>query len=251
MMRHFGLIGKTLQHSFSAKYFREKFLSENVHNCIYSLFELDDLAGLPALIASLPCLEGFNVTIPYKKSIIPYLDHLDNVAMEVGAVNTVKIVRSDEKYFLKGFNTDVVGFVLSTNEFQNVKGALILGTGGGAEAVAYVFKKFKIPYFIVSRNLRGHQIIGYEDLTKEMLMNYPMIVNTTPLGMFPDDDLMPPINYDFLTEKNFLYDLVYNPAETQFLKMGKQAGAKVMNGLRMLQIQADKSWECWNSNVYD
>ncbi len=250
-MRHFGLIGKTLQHSFSAKYFREKFLSENVQNCSYSLFELGDLAGLPALIESLPNLEGFNVTIPYKKSIIPYLDFLDNVAFEVGAVNTVRIVRSAGKYLLKGFNTDVIGFLLSTNEFQNVSGALILGTGGGAEAVAYVFKKLKIPYFIVSRNLRSHQIIGYEDLTKEMIRDYPMIVNSTPLGMFPDVDLMPPINYDFLTEKNFLYDLIYNPAETQFLKKGKQVGAKVMNGLKMLQIQADKSWEYWNTNVYE
>jgi shikimate dehydrogenase len=208
---------------------------------------MGDISELPVLIESQPELEGFNVTIPYKKSIIPYLDQLDAVAAEVGAVNTVKIIRTTDQYTLIGFNTDVIGFEFSIKDFRDIKGVLILGTGGGAEAVQYVLKKYGIPFLFVSRNTRSQQIIGYEDLTNELIGKYPMIVNTTPVGMFPEVDLIPPVPYNFLSSGNFLYDLIYNPAETRFLKLGRQSEAKILNGLTMFLIQANKSWEIWNS----
>jgi len=246
-MRRFGLIGKTLHHSFSAKYFHDKFISGNINDCVYELFPLGDISELPVLIESQPELEGFNVTIPYKKSIIPYLDKMDVVAADVGAVNTVKIIRTADQYVLVGFNTDVIGFEFSIDDFGDIRGVLILGTGGGAEAVNYVMKKYGIPFLFVSRNTRSPQIIGYNDLTHELIQKYPMIVNTTPLGMFPEVDLMPAVPYNFISSRNFLYDLIYNPAETRFLKLGRESEAKTQNGLPMFLFQANKSWEIWNS----
>ena len=246
-MRQFGLIGKSLQHSFSADYFKKKFISGNLSNCRYDLFPISKIEELPLLISSQPELTGFNVTIPYKKSILPYLDQLDDVAQEVGAVNTVKIFREKEGIFLKGFNTDVFGFEFSTDELKNVPGALILGSGGAAEAVGYVLTKLGIPFLVVSGKSAGSSKIGYEKITEELVRSYPMIVNATPVGMFPDVQNAPAIPYNYLTPRNFLYDLIYNPPETLFLKKGRQAGAKILNGLTMLQMQADKSWEIWNS----
>lgn len=246
-MRQFGLIGKSLQHSFSADYFKKKFITGNISNCSYDLFPISKIEELPLLISSKPELMGFNVTIPYKKSILPYLDQLDDVAKEVGAVNTVKVIREKDRIFLKGYNTDVFGFEFSTDELINVRGALILGSGGAAEAVCYVFKKLGIPFLIVSGKSTGSGKIGYEKLTEELVRNYPMIVNATPVGMFPEVQNAPSIPYKYLTPQNFLYDLIYNPPETLFLKKGRQAGAKILNGLTMLQLQADKSWEIWNS----
>jgi shikimate dehydrogenase len=246
-MQQFGLIGKSLQHSFSAEYFKKKFITGNISNCRYDLFPISKIEDLPLLISSKPELTGFNVTIPYKKSILPYLDQMDEVAQEVGAVNTVKIFREKEGIFLKGFNTDVFGFEFSTDEFKNVGGALILGSGGAAEAVGYVLTKLGIPFLVVSGTSAGSRTIGYEKLTGELVRSYPMIVNATPVGMFPDVLNAPAIPYNDLTPRNFLYDLIYNPPETLFLKKGRQAGAKTLNGLKMLQMQADKSWEIWNS----
>jgi shikimate dehydrogenase len=247
-MRQFGLIGKSLQHSFSPKYFNEKFITGNISNCRYDLFPLNNIEELPAFINSMPELEGFNVTIPYKKSILPYLDQIDDVALEVGAVNTVKIFRSSSGVILEGFNTDVFGFEFSTDDLRHYSGALILGSGGGADAVVYVLTKLGVPFFIVSGNPSGGTKIGYDDLTMDLIKNYPIIVNTTPVGMFPDVDNAPDIPYNYLTSRNFLYDLIYNPSETLFLKKGRLAGVKIMNGLKMLQMQADKSWEVWNSS---
>jgi len=247
-MQQFGLIGKSLQHSFSAEYFKNKFITGNISNCRYDLFPISKIEDLPLLIRSNPELMGFNVTIPYKKSILPYLHQIDDVAQEVGAVNTVKVIREKEGIFLKGFNTDVYGFEFSSEDLKNYSGALILGSGGGADAVVYVLTKLGVPFFIVSGNPSGGTKIGYDDLTMDLIKNYPIIVNTTPVGMFPDVDNAPDIPYNYLTSRNFLYDLIYNPSETLFLKKGRLAGAKIMNGLKMLQMQADKSWEVWNSS---
>ena len=247
-MQQFGLIGKSLQHSFSAEYFKNKFITGNISNCRYDLFPISKIEDLPLLIRSNPELMGFNVTIPYKKSILPYLHQIDDVAQEVGAVNTVKVIREKEGIFLKGFNTDVYGFEFSSEDLKNYSGALILGSGGGADAVVYVLTKLGVPFFIVSGNPSGGTKIGYGDLTMDLIKNYPIIVNTTPVGMFPDVDNAPDIPYNYLTSRNFLYDLIYNPSETLFLKKGRLAGVKIMNGLKMLQMQADKSWEVWNSS---
>jgi shikimate dehydrogenase len=243
-MRIFGLIGRSLTHSFSKSYFDKKFNSEAIVDAEYHLFELDQISELSNLIIGLPELRGFNVTIPYKESIIPYLDEMDEVSKAVGAVNTVSVQGGR----LIGYNTDVYGFQRALAPFLKLhhRRALVLGTGGASKAVAYVLSSMGIQFLHVSRTPEGPQQVGYVDLNANALRDFPLIVNTTPVGTFPEVDECPDIPYESITADNLLVDLVYNPPETLFLKKGKECDALVVNGMPMLVAQADKAWQIWN-----
>lgn len=244
-VRKFGLIGKNISYSFSVGYFSEKFHKEGISGCSYENFDLHDISEFPKLVQSKPDLIGLNVTIPYKEQVIPYLDELHETAAEIGAVNTIKITPKGK---IIGYNTDYYGFQKSIEPFLKPthKQALILGTGGASKAVAYALKKLQIKFVFVSRN--NHQNgLTYSDLTKEIVDKHLLIINCTPLGTFPNVENKPDFPYQFLTSKHLLYDLIYNPAETAFLKMGKAKGASICNGLNMLIHQAEKAWEIWNS----
>lgn len=254
MQHKYGLIGYPLSHSFSKKYFTEKFEKENISDCEYNLYPIDNIDQLPQLIADNPALCGLNITIPYKESVIPYLDELDETAKAVGAVNCIKIVSGTEYKVsrLIGFNTDVYGFRQSIKPFLEIQHerALILGTGGASKAVAFVLKEIGIECFFVSRNKEqdsGNKIFLYEELTDYIISAFKLIVNTTPLGMYPNVNVAPEIPYQSLLPSHLLYDLVYNPAETEFLKRGKLQGASTVNGLSMLHLQAEEAWTIWNS----
>lgn len=240
----YGLIGKTLTHSFSKKYFSQKFLEESLSYCSYNNYELKHINHFPALIKNTISLKGLNVTIPYKTEIIQYLDELDEASKKIGAVNTVKFY--DNK--LLGFNTDVIGFENSIKPLlkEHHTKALILGTGGAAKAVEFVFEKMGILYLSVSRSKKDNSIT-YQNLNETILDQYSIIINTTPLGMFPNIESCPAIPYEYIGENHLLYDLVYNPDITTFLKMGKERGTDIKNGLEMLQLQAEASWEIWNN----
>ncbi|MEA3444461.1 MAG: shikimate dehydrogenase [Bacteroidota bacterium] len=244
-MKQYGLIGYPLGHSFSKKYFSKKFLKEGIDAC-YENYPIKDIDEFPKLIQSKPNLFGLNVTVPYKEKIIPYLDELDETAREVGAVNTIRIFRNDNVIRTKGFNTDVFGFEETIiHELKNLhKSALILGTGGSSKAVAYVLKKLAIDYYFVSRK-STNGIFSYFDLSSETINKNLIIINTTPLGMYPNIDESPAIDYSAITGKHLLIDLIYNPEETLFLKKGKANGATCLNGLKMLHYQADKAWKCF------
>ncbi len=249
-MRRFGLIGYPLSHSFSRDFFTRKFRNEGI-DAIYENFPIASVDELMPLISSLRDLEGLNVTIPYKERVIPFMDELDRVAREVGAVNTIRIERKEGKIFLKGYNTDVFGFetTLRPRLRPDDTFALVLGTGGAAKAVGYVLRRLGLEVWFVSRRPRGERTIRYDELTGAMLQQIRIVVNTTPLGMFPETDAAPPIPYDFITRDHLLYDLIYNPAETLFLKKGKEKGAETINGLAMLEQQALKAWEIWNGQA--
>lgn len=247
----FGLIGFPLEHSFSRKYFTKKFQKENLTDCSYENFPLENISGFPSLIKSHPDLLGLNVTIPYKELVIPFLDELDETAKEVGAVNTIKIkpgssARDVAK--LQGFNTDVFGFMQSIMKLLQPghTAALVLGTGGSSKAVAFGLQKMGIEFEFVSRN-PDEKELRYEDLNKDVIRHYKIIINSTPLGLFPNTENFPPIPYEFITPSHLLFDLIYNPEETVFLQKGREMGALIKNGLEMLQLQADKSWEIWSS----
>ncbi len=241
-----GLIGYPLSHSFSAKYFAEKLASEGIGDYAYRNFPIPEIGLLEKILDEEKGLLGFNVTIPYKEQILPYLDEVDPEASRVGAVNTVKITGEGEGRKLKGFNTDVYGFresliPLLQGRHQN---ALVLGTGGAARAVAYVLKELGLKFQFVSRKYKPGQLV-YKDLCLSIIRKYSLIINTTPLGTFPGIADIPDIPYDVLTQDHLLYDLVYNPEETSFLSLGKQKGAGTKNGLEMLHLQAERSWEIW------
>jgi shikimate dehydrogenase len=250
-MRKFGLIGYPLSHSFSKKYFTEKFARENIQNAEYELFELKSIDELPELLTSQPNLCGLNVTIPYKQQVIPFLSELNEIAAEIGAVNVIKITK-DQK--LIGYNSDYYGFLHSLqshlsawSERPSQLKALVLGAGGASKAVQIALRNLQIPFKIVVR--RNNDLIDsilYEELIKLDLSEYPLIINTTPLGMHPKIEEFPMIPYQKLTTKHFLYDLVYNPIETAFLQKGLAQNAKILNGLEMLYGQAEKAWEIWN-----
>lgn len=246
-MRTYGLIGKKLGHSFSPGFFEEKFLRENLPGHTYRLFPLQEISSIKALIQENPDITGLNVTIPYKKEVMPYLNEISPDAKEVGAVNTIRINRGANEIHLSGFNTDTFGFQHSCNALEHLLPTLILGTGGSSRAVKYVLKKFQIPYLSVSRNPSKHDEIGYEEIDKKILGKYRLIINTTPIGMFPDIESCPDIPYHLLNQKHFLFDLIYNPTETSFLKHGRLAGCQTENGQLMLELQAERSWEIWNS----
>ena len=247
-MKCFGLIGHPLGHSYSKVYFTEKFEREGVDAC-YELFDLSSIDELPRLLTTHPDLRGFNVTVPYKETILPFMDGLDEVAKEVGAVNTVKVMDDGR---LKGFNTDVIGVVAtdvaSRWGAEDYGGsALILGTGGASKAVQYVLKKRGIPFHLVSRNPeKGH--FTYESLIPEVINEHLLIINATPVGMAPHIEEAPMIPYEAITPQHILFDLIYNPEETRFLRMGRECGAVTMNGLTMLHAQADAAWDVWNSS---
>ncbi|KPK86605.1 MAG: shikimate dehydrogenase [Bacteroides sp. SM23_62_1] len=245
-MKLLGLIGYPLTHSFSEGYFANKFSSEKISGYEYRNFPLDDISKFPDLFHEQPGLIGLNVTIPYKEKIIPYLDKLDPTAEKIGAVNTIKIIRDKGKYHLSGYNTDAHGFHHSISPFllKTHTHALILGTGGASKAVAYVFNQLGIDYTYVSRTPSEGQI-SYRDICLPVISKNLIIVNTSPLGTFPDIDTYPDIPYDLLTPDHILYDLVYNPPETAFLRFGMQKGATCINGQRMLELQAERSWEIW------
>lgn len=246
----YGLTGCPLCHSFSEKYFSEKFERENIGEC-YRLFPLTDLQSLDVLLTKNADLRGLNVTIPYKKDIIKYLDALSVDAEIIGAVNVVKIHRNPdlEKPVLIGYNTDWKGFSLSLSPLLsgNEKSALVLGTGGASAAVIFALKELGIKPVMVSRHMR-EGVITYADINGKILSENLLIINTTPLGMFPDIDTAPPLPYHLLSSSHICYDLVYNPAETEFMKRCRQMGTIVKNGLEMLHIQAELSWEIWNES---
>ena len=242
-----GLIGYPLSHSFSKKYFSDKFEEEKIEGYHYELFPLPTINHLKDLIQTQPNLLGLNITIPYKQDALPYLDEISEEAEKVGAINTIKF----ENGSLKGFNTDVYGFEISLKkllasarlDFKEMN-ALVFGTGGAAKAVTYVLDKLEINYQLVSRS-QGKGRITYKMIDKECLEKHQILINTTPLGMSPNVDAAPNLPYEHLTDQHFLYDLVYNPRVTKFLQMGLNNNAKIMNGLEMLHLQAEKSWSIW------
>lgn len=250
MTRLFGLIGFPLSHSFSKKYFSEKFLREKIENTSYELFPLESIGELSNLLVTQSDLKGLNVTIPYKQAVMPMLSELDVTAQKAGAVNTINITIKEGKPFLKGFNTDVYGFRQSLKPFLESQHdrALILGTGGASKAVAFVLDEIGIPYVFVSRHSKEDgKSLPYDALNADVMKAFKLIVNTTPVGMYPNVDQCPPLPYEHLGSGHFLYDLVYNPVETLFMKEGKKRGALTQNGLDMLHMQAEKAWEIWNN----
>lgn len=246
-MRIFGLIGYPLGHSFSVNYFTEKFRSEGITDSRYVNFPIPEVSMLSGILEENPELAGLNVTIPYKKSVIPFLDDIDPAAKRIGAVNTIKVKREDGHAHLKGFNTDIHGLTnsLSPHLHKGVKSSLILGTGGASLAVLKGLEDLKIKTIRVSRD-RSKTGLGYEDLNREIIRENLLIVNTTPLGTYPDVQNCPDIPYQELTKDHILFDLVYNPAETLFMKKGKERGTFTLNGYQMLVLQAEKAWEIWN-----
>lgn len=241
----YGIIGYPLGHSFSPAYFKEKFSKEHIP-AAYLPFPIRKIQDFPGLISAHPALRGLNVTLPYKKAILPYLDALDDSAQATGAVNCI-LIRDKLK---KGYNTDTCGFQKSLEPLLQAhhRRALVLGTGGASLAVGHVLQKLRIPYDTVSRKpAEGH--LTYRQITPELIEDYPLIVQTTPLGMYPDTDTCPDIPYEALGSRHLLYDLVYHPQETRFLKKGKAAGAAVKNGLEMLYLQAEASWQIWQEAV--
>ncbi|MGB4293916.1 MAG: shikimate dehydrogenase [Bacteroidales bacterium] len=246
-MRKYGLIGYPLEHSFSKKYFAEKFRNEGIEDASYDNYPLKSVKEFEKLIKEEKELFGLNVTIPYKQEVIPFLDSVDTEASEVGAVNVIKIYRYGDKIVLKGYNTDIYGFRESLKPFLNrkVSHALVLGTGGSSKAVAYVLGKLSIKVIFVSR-IKKPECITYEDINEEVIDTTMLIVNTTPVGMYPMIDNKPDIPYHLLSTSHILYDLIYNPEQTLFLKEGLKRGCTIINGLEMLRLQAEKSWEIWN-----
>ncbi len=250
-MRLFALIGYPLTHSFSKKYFTEKFEKEGISGCRYDLLELPNYQDFPKLVAAHPDLVGLNVTIPHKQNIIPFLDELDAAsAARIGAVNTIKILPNGH---LKGYNTDYYGFRLSLEQWlsslhvlpESLK-ALVLGNGGAAKAVFAALEDVQIPYEIVSRQ-KTDTTLSYDDLTTDVIAAHQLIINTSPVGTYPKVEECPTIPYEYLTEKHLLYDLVYNPAETLFLKKGQQQNSHTHNGLSMLHLKSEMAWEILNS----
>lgn len=245
-MKVYGLIGHPLSHSFSKRYFSDKFENLGISNCGYELFDLKNIEEVNKLKSNIE-LHGFNVTTPYKEDVIPHMDDLDESAKMVGAVNVVRRVNGNQWV---GYNSDYYGFKVSLEKWmpiQMVK-ALVLGTGGASKAVIAALKNLDIEYGVVSRSAKNADFT-YEKLreNKSIIPEYKLIINTTPLGMHPNIRSSPDIDYNLLSEQHFLYDLVYNPEETEFLKKGRVKGCKTKNGLEMLELQAEKSWEIWNT----
>jgi shikimate dehydrogenase len=245
-VRHFGLIGFPLSHSFSKGYFANKFLKENILDAQYDNYPIESINSLTNLWSNNPSLKGLNVTIPYKKLVIPFLQHPSSVVQSIQACNCIKL---HEGAFY-GYNTDVIGFEQSLLPHlqPHHQKALIFGTGGAAAAVVWVLKKLGITYQLVSRKT-SEGCITYESLSPEVIEAHTLMIQTSPVGMYPNVDEAPMIPYDAITTKHHLYDLVYNPAETKFLTLGAAQGATTQNGLEMLHLQAEASWEIWNSEM--
>lgn len=245
-MKLYGIIGYPLGHSFSKKYFTEKFEKEGIENTSYEVFPLQAIEELKTLLQQNPTLCGLNVTIPHKQSVLDFLDDTTHLPKDLHACNCIKI--QDGK--LTGYNTDIVGFEKSLLPLLKKyhTHALILGNGGAAEAVKFVLNKLNIVFKVVSRKLHEGSDLIYPDLNEEILHQHLLIINTTPLGTFPKEDECADIPYEYITSQHLMYDLVYNPAETLFLQKGKTKGAAVKNGYDMLLIQAEEGWRIWNTN---
>lgn len=239
-MRQFGLIGKKLGHSFSQHYFRNKFQKEQIQDADYALFELSSIEEFPALLMNTPGLSGLNVTLPYKSAIIPYLNALDDAAKTIGAVNTIQLCPEGPK----GWNTDIIGFrdtfvpLLQPHH----KKALILGDGGASKAVQYVLRDLEIDFHVISR--KGE--LKYAQMDKQMIENHPLIIQTTPVGMYPNIEETLPFDLDGIGKDHLVYDLIYNPEKTKFLTDAEYRGAIIKNGLEMLHLQAEGAWQIWN-----
>ena len=245
-MREFGLIGYPLGHSFSKEYFSNKFTSEGI-DASYSNFPISDLSQLPLLLKENTSLEGLNVTIPYKQDVIPYLDHIDQLAETIGAVNVISVARDGNVEVLYGYNTDIYGFTESLKPLL-IKGdtnALVLGSGGASSAVVGGLRQLGIEAGLVSRSLDRGDIV-YGEIDRSILRKCSLVINTTPAGMYPGIDGLPLFPYDFLEKGHLLYDLVYNPTTTRFMEEGLRRGCRVKGGLEMLHLQAEKAWEIWN-----
>jgi shikimate dehydrogenase len=249
-MRQFGLIGYPLSHSFSCGYFTQKFVKENIQDSKYINFSIESIEMLPEIIKGNSGLTGLNVTIPYKQKVIPYLDEIDQTAMKVNAVNTIKIYTDGYgKRILKGYNTDIYGFNSAIAPYlkSEHRNALILGTGGASKAVFYSLMNLGINCKYASRTHSELVFKTYDQLIPDDLKDFQIIVNTTPLGMFPKTDEFPDIPYEGISGNQILFDLIYNPSETMFLSKGKSYGAIIINGYNMLVAQAEESWKIWNS----
>jgi shikimate dehydrogenase len=263
-MKYYGLIGFPLTHSFSKKYFTEKFEKQHITDHVYNLYELDNLSDFPELLRANAELCGLNVTVPHKIGVTFYMDWIHPEAKEVGAINCIRISSEspiaaafsgevgikDHEFRLEGFNTDIYGFEASLKPLLGPqhKKAMVLGNGGAARAVKHVLGKLGIEYKVVTRR-KGIDQTLFEDVTPDDMAHYKLIINTTPVGMSPNLEECPPINYDLLTDQHLLYDLIYNPEQTLFLKKGLEKGASVKNGHEMLILQAERSWEIWNDRA--
>jgi len=246
-MKLFGLIGFPLSHSLSKKYFDEKFKAENIENCIFENFEIENINALKNIVQENVFLQGFAVTIPYKQQIIPYLHSISDEVKQINSCNCVKII--DGKLY--GYNTDVIGFeksFISLLQPHHTK-ALLLGNGGAAQAIKFVLKKLNIEFITVSRKAdEQNKIIAYQNIHQQLIQEYSVIINTTPLGTYPNSEEYPDIPYQYLTPQHYLFDVVYNPPLTKFLNLGKQQKAITKNGSDMLKIQAEENWKIWNTN---
>ncbi|WP_316830586.1 shikimate dehydrogenase [Pedobacter aquatilis] len=247
-MKTYGLIGYPLSHSFSKKYFTEKFLNEGITDHQYELFPIESIKSLPDLLTENPSLCGLNVTIPHKVNVLCYLNDIEEAADKIGAVNCISIRSFDNETYLKGYNTDAYGFEASLKPLlkpQHTK-ALVFGDGGAAKAVKYVLEKLNIEYQVVVRKATENAIL-YSEISTEILQSHKLLINTTPLGMSPNVDTYPDIDYSLLNADYLAYDLVYNPLETKFLALAAEKGAEIKNGLEMLYKQAEKAWCIWNN----
>ena len=247
MKKLYGLIGRNISYSFSRSYFTEKFKVLGLDDHLYVNFDLDRIQDMEtAVLPRLDEIGGLNVTIPYKEEVMRYLQELDPEAESIGAVNTIKVSAEGR---LKGFNTDAFGFEssLSRRLEEQHRAALILGTGGASKAVAYVLGKLGIRYWFVSRGASRTDNFNYADLNEEVMATHKLIVNCTPLGTYPDTEKKPDIPYELIGASHLLFDLIYNPEKTSFLIEGERRGAKILNGREMLERQADRAWEIWNS----
>ncbi len=240
----YGLVGKQIDYSFSKQYFATKFIKEGIEASQYDNYPITAIEDFPLILKNNPNIKGLNVTIPYKETILEYLDEVSPTVQKIGAVNTIKITKNKK---LIGYNTDIYGFELALKlKLKKIhQKALILGSGGAAKAVKFVFEKLEIPFLVVSRNPTKEQL-HYSKIDEALLLSYQLIVNTTPLGTFPNVDFAPAIPYQYLTKQHYLFDLVYNPSKTLFLVQGEKQGASIQNGLKMLEFQAEKAWEIWN-----
>ncbi len=243
-MKTFGLIGKNIEYSFSRNFFNKKFENENI-DAIYKNFDIQSVSDFPDIIKQNPSISGLNVTIPYKETIMAFLDEIDEIAKKIGAVNTIKITDSGK---LIGFNTDFFGFseALKIHLKPHHKKALILGTGGASKAIAFALKELDIDYTYVSRRKHKNNL-SYAEINKEILQDNLLIINCTPLGTFPNIEEFPSIPSQFFNKKHLVFDLIYNPPHTKLLKLALVQGAEITNGLHMLELQAEKAWEIWNN----
>lgn len=245
-MRVFGLIGYPLSHSFSPGYFAQKFSKEGIEDACYRLYPIENIDKLNELLYSEKDIRGLNVTIPYKQQVLPFLNEIDETARFIGAVNTIYVLRTSTGINLKGYNTDVIGVRESLKGQEHHNNALILGNGGATKAVIYTLNQLGIKYTIVSRTPKEKDQISYDQLSEKIIQENTLIINTTPLGMSPNTAECPPIPYEAIGRNHFIFDLIYNPEETLFMKNARQNGAQIINGKIMLYSQAEASWQLWN-----